>query len=637
LLNDDRDRDMQRAQMIGLVLMTVMVVLWSWYFMPAPVAPPPAPIAQEAPAAALPTAQLPPDIIDAPAGVTLPPVAEQADPAADEIALKGDRLELVFTKVGARLKRANVLLEQKDASGALDRVQLVPESPELPDTATVYPLGLRFSQDYLGEALDVRRWDAEVDPSGRAVTFTLALPPDAVIKKKFFLTEGEESSSHVLNVDVSYTNTGTQPRRLGVDEKEPAFSLDWGPNVASGDVNRGVVQEIVWRRENLNNHLPTADLTPPDPDRPFSESVRDPEWIAVKSAYFVVALKPEFEGAQGWVAGTEDPHRFRVGMGAPRAEVMPSETLTRGFRVYLGPTQLAALRGAWPGLHEVLQFFTMQGFGFMDTFAKFLLSILHWFYNLIPNYGLAIIFLTILVRMVLFPLTIKSMRSMKKMQKLQPEMERIKGEVGEDQREMQRRMMELYRERGVNPLGGCFPMLLQMPVFIALYRMLWSAYEMRRAPFALWIKDLSEPDALFMLPTPLHLPFGHATITSFNLLPFLMGGAMLLSTRMMPTSGPVQNPQQKLMMNLMPVIFSVFCYNMASGLNLYILTSTMLGIAQNYFIHVSDADVQAKKPKTKAPNRSRHFYTAAQARKREAAKEARREKKQKTRPEPKGK
>ena len=637
MLNDERDKQLQRTQIIGLVLMTVMVLIWSYFFLPPPPPPQPAPIAQETPAPQVPVPALPPGTVDAPGDVPLPPVAEAADPAADEVALRGEKLNLVFTRIGARLKRAEVLLEHKDASGAIDRVQLVPEAPDLPDTQALYPLGLRFSDSYLGDALDVRRWDAALDPGGNAVTFTLQLPPDAIVQKKFFLTQGEDLSPHVLNVEVSYTNTGTKPRLLGLDTTEPAFSLDWGPNVASGDVNRGVVQEIVWRKENLNEHLPTADVMPPDAGRLFSQTVLDPDWLAVKSAYFVVALKPEFEGGLGWVSGTEDPLRFRLGMGAPRADVQPSQTLVQGYRVYMGPTQLAALREAWPGLHEVLQFFTMSGFAFMDWFAKLLLSILHWFYNLIPNYGLAIIFLTILVRTVMFPLTIKSMRSMKKMQKLQPEMERIKAEIGDDQQELQRRMMELYRERGVNPLGGCLPMLLQMPVFIALYRMLWSAYEMRRAPFALWIDDLSEPDALFMLPFEIPLPFFHTSITSFNLLPFLMGGAMLLSTKMMPTSGPVQNPQQKLMMNLMPVIFSVFCYNVASGLNLYILTSTLLGIVQNYFIHVSDADVQAKKPKQKAPNRSRHFYTAAQARKREAAKEARREKKQKSRPEPKGK
>jgi YidC/Oxa1 family membrane protein insertase len=259
--------------------------------------------------------------------------------------------------------------------------------------------------------------------------------------------------------------------------------------------------------------------------------------------------------------------------------------------------------------------------------------VLNWFYgNVIANYGFAIIFLTIVVRTAMFPLTLKGMKSMKKMQKLAPEMEKIKEEVGDDQQEMQKRMMELYKERGVNPLGGCMPMLLQMPVFIALYRVYATAFEFRGAPFLGWITDLSEPDALFMLPFTIPVPFTANGIDSFNLLPILMGLAMVASTKIMPTSGPVQNPQQKMMMTLMPIFFSVICYNMASGLNLYILTSTLLGIVQNYFIHVGDDEVTPKPGATKKgkggkKSKPKHFYAAAQARKRELAKEQRRDKK----------
>ncbi len=344
----------------------------------------------------------------------------------------------------------------------------------------------------------------------------------------------------------------------------------------------------------------------------------------MRSAYFVVAMKPGFEQAKGWAVG--NPQHFRVGLGAPRAEVAPGETVSWQYRVYLGPNKGEPLAAAWEGLDQVWKFFTM--FEVMDKFAKLLLGVLKWFHgNVLANYGLAIIFLTVLVRGAMFPLTLKSMKSMKKMQMLAPEMEKLKQEVGDDQQELQKRMMELYKERGVNPLGGCLPILLQLPVFIALYRMLWSAIELRRAPFMLWIQDLSEPDRLLQLPFEIPLPFGASGIDSLNLLPILMGVSMLLSQKLMPTSGPAQNPQQKMLMNLMPVIFSVLFYNMAAGLCLYILTSTLLGIAQNYFVHVSDAELKAKKPKKKPRLAGRHFYSAAQARKREMAKEIRREKK----------
>ncbi|HEX72466.1 MAG TPA: membrane protein insertase YidC, partial [Candidatus Hydrogenedentes bacterium] len=426
-----------------------------------------------------------------------------------------------------------------------------------------------------------------------------------------------------LDVEVEYVNLEAVPRPLGRDMAEPAFSLNWGPNVSSEDANKGIPQEIIWRRDGQNEHHPTSKLKLP-PGGGYTERRSGVDWAAVKSAYFVVAFKPEFEGAIGWVVGM--PLHFRLGVGAPRMELAPGEAQQRLFRVYLGPTQKASLNKAWADLDSVMQFFTM--FAFMDTFAKLLLGILNWFYhNLIPNYGLAIIFLTVLVRVVVFPLTLSGMKNMKRMQKLAPEMERIKAEVGDNQQEVQKRMMEMYRERGVSPLGGCFPLLLQMPVFFALYRMLWSAFELRRAPFMLWINDLSEPDRLLELPFAIPIPFTESGIDSLNLLPILMGVAMVASMKLTPTSGPIQNPQQKMMMTLMPVLFSVICYNMASGLNLYILVSTLLGIAQNYAVHLADIDVELKKKKP--ITRPRHFYSAAQARKREIAKEIRKEKKRK--------
>jgi YidC/Oxa1 family membrane protein insertase len=294
------------------------------------------------------------------------------------------------------------------------------------------------------------------------------------------------------------------------------------------------------------------------------------------------------------------------------------------------------LRMAWDDLDVILRTFTVFGFtpmaNFMNWFALTLLDMMNWFYgNVWANYGMAIIFLTLLIRMATFPLTLKSTKSMKKMQMLQPEIEKLKEECGDDQQEVQKKMMELYKERGVSPLGGCLPMFLQMPVFFAFYRMIGSAFELRHAPFMGWITDLSEPDRLFVL--PFSIPLGFFDLDAFNLLPILMGIAMLVSTKLTPQSGPSQNPQQKMMMNIMPVFFSLICYNMASALNLYILTSTLLGIVQNRFVHVGDEDMKApvKKKKTETKGR-RNFYAAAQARKREAAKEARREKKKGSKP-----
>ena len=627
--DENRDKQMLRNQFLAILLMTLLVIGWSYFFMPTyvPEQTDPEQITREWEAPeerdpvdrvmeSLETERSPED--DSPLAGQLPPRVTEAElPSPDEdIVLSNDHIVLHFTPVGARLREAHLVLR---ADGT-DTVQLVPDQSGLGANA-VYPMGLMFMEDFLGDALDHRHWDYTPGEDGKSVMFSIEVPELVRIEKHFALSD----RPMVLDVDVSFTNLESRPRLLGLDTREPAYSLYWGPNVESGDADRGVQQEVLWRRDETLDSFPTANLSLPQAGDPFSERVLSPDFVAIKSAFFAVAMRPDFDEAHGWALGT--PERFRVGVGAPRMDIPAGGTDQRSFQVYLGPTQLDALRGAWDGLDSVLQFFTM--FGFMDWFAKLLLGVLNWFYgSAIANYGLAIIFLTVVVRTIMFPLTYKSMISMKKMQKLAPEMEKIKKEVGEDAQEMQKRMMALYKERNVNPLGGCLPLLLQMPVFIALYRMLWSAFELRRAPFILWIEDLSEPDRLFSLPFSIPVPFAQTPLDSFNLLPILMGLAMVASMKLMPTT-TVQSPQQKMIMTLMPIVFSVICYNMASGLNLYILTSTLLGIAQNFFIHRVDIDVDVKKKKQPA-KKPRNFYAAAQVKKREMAREAKQNKKKKS-------
>ena len=642
MLNDDQDREMQRNQLYALVLMISLFLVWSYFFMPAYV-PPPQQTQEE-------TNTLPQDITpepietpaepqDSPFG--LPPVATTDDPQADEITIADEYLELTFTAVGGRLKRGLVILGEE----GVDSVQLVPEvEAETADVDAVYPLGLRFAGNYLRDDLDQRRWEHTLDSRGKTVTFTLAVPDQATLTKSFRLT----ASPRVLEADVQYQNNSDVPQTLGLDTVEPAFSLNWGPNVSSGDIDQMVKQTLVSSVEPENELFQTEDLEPPLQGTINSKIFLEPAWLAVKSKYFLVAIKPEFDAEQGWATG--DPDNFRFGIGVPRTVVASGQTIENRFKLYLGPMEMSSLKVAWPGLDTSMKFFTMNGFGFMDTFAKLLLSLMQWSYNhLTPNYGVAIILVTFLVRSAMYPLTLKSTRSMKKMQMLAPEIEKLKKEHEGDQQEVQKKMMELYRERGVNPLGGCFPMLLQMPVFIAFYRILWSAFELRGESF-LWMSDLTKPDELFPFPGGFEIPLIFTSLTALNILPILCAIAMVLSQKLTPASGPAQNPQQKMIMTVMPIMMGVIFYNMSAGINLYILTSTIVGIIQNYFVHVKDPgkapdkDVPPnalktpgtptspkppKKTKRKTANKPKHFYAAAQKKKREMAKEAQREKKKK--------
>jgi YidC/Oxa1 family membrane protein insertase len=546
----------------------------------------------------------------------MPEPAVQTDPTKDEVILEDGDLRAVFTAVGGRLKRAYVKLHMHGED--VNQLVPIPPAPEDPfapaltDTDVIYPLGLRFSNPAIEDGLDRVRFSV-LEKTDTSVLFAVTLPGVATVRKKFSLAE----APYVINVEVDYENLREELAVVGRDEK-PAYILNWGPNVDSGDLRKGVRQAVIWRVDGKNDWVKTAKLANKDGSL-FTKTIRGPEWIGVKSAYFMVALRPEDNSQMGWVSGR--PDRFRFGTAVPRFEIAQGATQTNGWRLYVGPSDRPTLAQAWDTLPTAIRFF--ESVDFMDKFSKILLAMLNWFYSRVPSYGLAIIFLTVVVRSAMFPLTIKQMRSMKKMQLLAPEMEELKKKYGEDQQEYNKKMWELYRQRGVNPLGGCLPMLLQFPIFIALYRMLWSAFELKGAPFILikfgdyaWIRDLSEADRLLHMPWMVNVPFVGPYLEYLNILPLLGAAAMVLSTKLTPTSGPVQNPQQKMMMTFMPVFFGVVCYRFASGLNLYILTSTVLGIVQSKLVRPGKVELGEKKPLHK---KKQHFYTAAQARKRRLA------------------
>ncbi len=628
VLDDGQDKSVARNQMLAIVLMTVLLAV-SFIFLPkpAPVQEPPA-VATPAPTENAPqeSTSASPQAESLAGALPLPPVAVQTDPSADEVILENDTLRLVFTRVGARLKQAFIKLRRYE----YEEVQVVPVQQQpikpgaapLTDVDQVYPLGLQFSSEELSSELDKRRFEASLDSGGQSATFTLDMPGFAKVVKRITLGD----TPHVVNIEVEYQNLETALVQFGIDTT-PGYWLYWGPNVNTGDNSRIVPSSFISRKEGKNTTFNTTSLKQ---DKPVNE--QNVEWMAFKSAYFVVAMRPiDFDGAQAIAEGA--PENFRFGVAAPRFSVEPQATDARAFRLYIGPSEPTFLATAWPDLPSVVRMFS-QAWDFMDKFAKLMLGIMNWFYGIIPNYGIAIILVTILVRVCMYPLTLKSMKSMKRMQSLGPLMKELKEKYGDNQEELNKRTMELYRERGVNPVGGCLPMMLQMPVFFAFYRMLAASYELRGAPFSIihignyqWISDLSQPDRLIHLPfmAGINLPLAGTMFEYLNILPILGAVALVLSMKLTP-SGQIQNDQQKIMMTIMPFMMAFFCYNMAAGLNLYILISSLLGIIQTKLIalHKDEEPLPVKK----TPAKRQHFYAAAQARKRQMARELKEAKRQ---------
>ncbi len=228
------------------------------------------------------------------------------------------------------------------------------------------------------------------------------------------------------------------------------------------------------------------------------------------------------------------------------------------FSGYIGPKELKKLNGIDPVLHDVVEY------GIITFFAKPLFSLLEWLYSLSHNWGWAIILLTVIVRFVLFPLTYKGMMSMQKFKEIAPKMKEIQQTYKDDPQKMQTHMMDLYRKHGANPLGGCLPLILQMPIFFAIYRVLYNAIELKDAPWILWIDDLSVMDPYFVLPV-------------------LMGISMFLQQHITPTN--FTDPMQEKIFKYLPVIFTIFFITFPSGLVLYWFVSNVFSIIQQYIIN----------------------------------------------------
>lgn len=287
----------------------------------------------------------------------------------------------------------------------------------------------------------------------------------------------------------------------------------------------------------------------------------DIRWAGFTNSYFLAGMMPrDIETAQ--LLFRDEDGTLETRLSTPWSGQAVSYTL------YLGPKDTTALNAVDPAFDRAIDF------GWSHFIARPLVSLLRLLYGLTGNYGIAIIVLTVLVKLVFFPLSNKSFKSMSAMKKLQPQMERLREQYKEDRQKLNQEMMELYKRYEVNPLGGCIPMIVQLPVFIGLYQGLLYAIELRQAPFFGWIEDLSQPDRLGALAIPFVDPPGVPVLT------LLMGGSMVIQQMMMPTTG---DPIQQKMMLLMPVIFTVMFINFPAGLVLYWLINNVLSVAQQHW------------------------------------------------------
>lgn len=296
------------------------------------------------------------------------------------------------------------------------------------------------------------------------------------------------------------------------------------------------------------------------------------QWLAVEDRYFITSLLPRNQTDSELMPWRVADRIVANTYMEPVALIQPGMQQQFSYLIYMGPKSLKVLNDLNIGLEKAINF------GWFDFIAKPCLWFMNFVYRFIPNYGIAIIILTLMVKLLLWPLGNKSYRSMGEMKKIQPLMLEIREKYKNDRQRMNTEMMNLYKIYKVNPLSGCLPMLLQLPVFFALYRMLYEAIELRHAPFFGWIQDLSAPDRLFDF--GFTIPFMEPPI-GIPVLTIIMGATMFLQQKMAP---PIGDPIQAKIMMLMPIMFTFIFINFSSGLVLYWLINNVLSISQQYYI-----------------------------------------------------
>ena len=542
---------MEKRAILAIVLSLVVVVAWSILF--APSTPPPTEFDDTAPPGALsPDTQLPPESIRI-AEQEAPPAPGEAvqptDPGLQERLIQIDTgVALVtLTSRGAGVQTVQFHDYHTGLDDGAAPIEIVPVrgASTVPLAANVvvdgvlaHPLGRHiFTSDSEDVALSDNRPDVEV-------SFHATLENGVTVRRNYRFALGR------YDFEVATSVEGLPPRASN------ALHLQWGPGLldpGGDDVRRG--QTAALPRSYVSGKI--FDAVPDEDGAPVVEQ-GSVSWASLGDTYFTAALIPREPQADAVIVSNGYDGALSVAVRSPLLPDRPQQTV----QVYVGPKEEPFLEAVEPSLTKVIDL------GFFAPMARPMLQLLRLVNRWVHNYGVSIILVTVLIKIVFWPLTHKSYKSMKAMQKLQPKMKELQALYKDDKQGLNRAMMQLYRDQKVNPMGGCLPMILQIPFFFAFYNALLYSIELRHAPFICWenevlwgfrgICDLSVYDPSYITPV-------------------LMGASMFWQQSMTPTVG---DPTQAKIMKFMPLIFLFFFLNAPAGLVVYWLINNVLSVVQ---------------------------------------------------------
>jgi YidC/Oxa1 family membrane protein insertase len=529
------------AGIVFAVSVFLLVEAWmNQHRAPAPTAPPGSQTIPSAPTTTLPgqpatsTPQAPPrGEVAASATSPAPPILVSTDLLKAEIDPQGGvlrRLELLAHRDTLDKSRNFLLLEQSGNRTYVAQSGLIGEG--LPNHTTRY----RSSQQ-----------NYELQPGeDRVVVPLVADSPSGPVRQTYTF----HRDSYVIDVDYELQN-----KSGAVLRPHAYYQLVRDGNPPPGDSKMvpTYTGAAVYTDSSKYKKVAFADIDKGKVDYPKQA---DNGWVGLVQHYFVSAWLPADKSAREFFTRALGGGLYAVGVIVPVAEVAPGAVGKTGVRLYAGPQEQDKLAKLAAGLNLTVDY------GWLTVIAAPLFWVLSAIYKWVGNWGVAIIILTVIIKILFYPLSAASYKSMAKMRVLAPKLQKLKETHGEDRQRMHQAMVELYKTEKINPLGGCLPIVVQIPVFIALYWVLLGSVELRHAPFMLWITDLSAKDPYYVLP-------------------ILMGLSMIVQTWMNPEP---PDPVQAKVMKIMPIVFSVFFFFFPAGLVLYWLVNNLLSIAQQWSI-----------------------------------------------------
>lgn len=563
---------MEKRAILAIVLSLVVVVIWSIFFAPGPSSPPVRAPGSPQVTPAAPSTTAPP----APGPGTAPPTASSgaveqtaasSRVASTEVTVDTGVTRIVLTSQGAGVKKVWL----RDFRVSLDPTSPHIEMAPVPGAKSV-PLAAELVLDprqaplslgqvaFVPDSAAARTLSANAPES--TVTFRSEVKPGLIVHRRYHFFYG----SYAFEVETWFE--GLQP------QDGSALLVLWGPGLLEHieEVKRQG-QTAVQPRSYVSGKI-LQDV--PEKDGQPAVHYGKVAWAALGDTYFAAALVPQQPEASAVVVRRTEGEALTVGVQTP----LHASNQVQRVRVYTGPKHQPTLVQVDPSLDKLIDL------GVFSPLARPMLGALRWVNGFVGNYGVSIILVTVLIKILLWPLTQKSYKSMQAMQKMQPKLKELQVLYKDDRQGLNRAMMQLYRDQKINPMGGCLPMLLQVPFFFAFYNALLYAIELRHAPFICWdqpilwdirgICDLSVYDPSYVTP-------------------ILMGVSMFYQQKLTPTT--VADPTQAKIMQFMPLIFLIFFLNAPAGLVLYWLVNNVLSIVQQVWVNhtraLEDAKVEA--------------------------------------------